>query len=61
MGQICTCLLSAVFAAVFSGMEQLLTIPKVEFVRCHQCWQEQWTKCLHVEGAYFEVINLPFL
>jgi len=35
--------------------KQLLAIPKMEFERCVQHWQELWNKCVHVKGAFFEV------
>ena len=37
-----------------NAMEQLLTIPKTEFQKCFQQWQEHWQKCVHSQGAYFE-------
>jgi hypothetical protein len=37
-----------------NAMEQLLEIPKIEFQRCFHHWQDQWIKCVHTEGEYFE-------
>jgi hypothetical protein len=39
-----------------NATEQLLAVPKTEFERGFQHWQEWCNKCGHAEGAYFEAV-----
>jgi len=47
---------------VFATVEDIKTnataefwkIPKQDFQRCFQQWQERWNKCVCAEGTYFE-------
>jgi hypothetical protein len=33
---------------------KLWKIPKEAFYQCFQQWQDQWSKCMCMQGSYFE-------
>jgi len=37
-----------------NSMKTLLDIPKEEFAKCFQQWQQRWVKCVAAEGNYAE-------
>jgi len=37
-----------------NSMKTLLDIPKEEFTKCFQQWQQRWAKCVAAAGNYVE-------
>jgi hypothetical protein len=37
-----------------NAMAELQDISKEAFLQCFQQWQDRWSKCVCVQGSYFE-------